>query len=34
MDLYYIASLERVFGNNNKYYRTILINTIKKVEGK
>ncbi len=34
MDNYYIASLERVFGNYNKEYKTILTNTTKKVEEK
>ena len=32
MGNYYIASLERVFGNSNKEYKTILTNTTKKVE--
>ena len=34
MDNYYLASLKRVFGNDNKEYKTILTNTTKKVEEK
>ncbi len=34
MDSYYLASLKRVFGNDNEKYKTILTNNTKKMEVK